>query len=64
MQQELVSIQIYEERKHVLTSIRRTKNGPKIHESNHNTIISKFNLRWKEKDKQLIEVFNFKDREG
>ena len=64
MQQELVSIQIYEERKHVLTSITRTMNGPKIHESDHDTIITKFNLKWKEKDKQKIEVLNFNDKEG
>ena len=59
-----MSIHIDEERKHVLTSITRTKNGPKIYESDHNSILTKFNLKWKENDKQKIEVFNFNDKEG
>ena len=65
MQELLVSIQIDEERNHVLTSFTRTKNGPKRHESDHNSIITKFNLEWKGKDKQSkTEVFNFNDKGG
>ena len=61
MQEDLVSINIDEERKHVLTTITRTKNGPKIQQSDHNTIITKFNLTWKKKEQHKIEVFNYKD---
>ena len=65
MQESLVSIQIDENRNHVLTSFTKSKNGPKRHESDHNSILTQFNLEWKEKAPQSkIEVFNFNDKEG
>ena len=65
MQESLVSIQIDEERKHVLTSFTKRKNCPKRHESDYNSIVTKFNLEWKHTTQQpKVEVFNFNDKEG
>ena len=65
MVESLVSIEIDEGRKHVLTSITKTKTGTKRQESDHNSIVTKFNLTWKEKDiKPRVEVFNFNNKEG
>ena len=48
--ESLVSIEIDEGRKHVLTSITKTKTGTKGQESDHNSIVTKFNLTWKEQE--------------
>ena len=51
--------------KNVLTSFTKTKNGTKHIESDHNSIITKFNLQWKEKVKiPRKEIFNFNDKDG
>ena len=61
----LVSIQVDENRNHVLTGFTKTKFGPKRHESDHNSIVTKFNLRWKKIVKPVkVEVFNFNNKEG
>ena len=58
----LVSIQVDDQRKNVLTSITRNKKGAVRHESDHNSIITKFGLNWnKNKEKKRIEMFNYKD---
>ena len=65
MHKSLVSIQIYEDRNHVLTSFTKTKNGPKRQEIDHNSLITKFNLKWKDMVKHgKTEVFNFNDKDG
>ena len=39
--------------------------GQKRQESDHNSILTKFNLTWKAKQiKPKLEVFNFKNKEG
>ena len=60
----LESITIDEERNNVLTSITNTKKGVIRQESDHNSIITKLNIKWeKKKESERIEVFNFKDKE-
>ena len=60
-----MSINIDEARQHVLTSITKTGNGTKRHESDHNSILTKFNLTWEAKEnKPKVEVFNFNNKEG
>ena len=63
--QDLVSINIDEEKDHVLTSITNTKKGVVTHESDHNSIITQFDLKWEHKElEERIEIFNFKDEVG
>ena len=63
--EDLVNIVVDEDKSHILTSLTKTKNGIKQTESDHNSIISKFNLRWKEKVKvPQTEIFNFNDKQG
>ena len=65
MAEELVEIVTDEDRDHVLTSLTKTKNGTKINESDQNSILTKFNLKWKAKEKDpKIEIFNLNDKEG
>ena len=60
-----VSLHVDEERDHVLTSITNTKKRVIKQESDHNTIITKFDIKYsKDVDKQRIEIFNFIDSEG
>ena len=52
-----------EQRKCVLTKISKTKQGIKRTESDHNTIITKFNIGVNNNKKvKQIEIFNFKDK--
>ena len=61
----LVSIKIDEERNCVLTSITNSKKGIIKSESDHNSIITSFNIPWENKtDSERIEVFNFRDEKG
>ena len=56
-----VFIKIDEERKYVLPKVTNTKRGPKVKESDHNPIISVFNLSLKEDTKyERIEIFDLK----
>ena len=43
MIENLVSIKIDENRKHVLSKVNNTKKGPKVQESDHNPILSEDN---------------------
>ena len=59
------SVHIDEEKIKVLTSITHTKNGVVKKESDHNSIETKFNIKWEKKEiPQRQEIFNFKDKEG
>lgn len=49
-----------EERKHVLTSIRKSKKGIKIKESDYKFMITEFNCKIKENNNVKSEVYNFK----
>jgi hypothetical protein len=61
----LVSVNIDEAKRNVLTRITKTKNGVVKKESDHNSIITKFNINWERKRKEdRIELFNFKDING
>ena len=56
---------IDEERDHVLTRYTKTKNGTKIKESDHNSIITHIKANWdKNRHMQKIEVYNLKDIDG
>ena len=58
------SIEIDEEREHVLTKIVKTKKGVKKTESDHNTIFTRLRLAWNKKVKEeRIELFNLKNKE-
>ena len=62
---ELESVLIDEEGKHALTKIVKTKGGTKSRKSDHNTIISKFNICWNKKAKsERVEIYNLKNKEG
>ena len=64
MKEHLESMHIDEERKHVLSKIYKTKNGVNVKESDHNTILTKFNLKIDvSKDDKKTEVFNLKNKE-
>ena len=63
--QKLVSINIDEEKNNVLASVTNTKKGVITHESDHNSIITEFNLTWEHTvEDERIEIFNFKDENG
>ena len=62
--EDLVSVDIDEAREHVLTSIKKTKNGLVRKESDHKSIVTKFNITWKDQVKPRIEVFNYNDKEA
>ena len=65
MLKHLVSLNIDEERENVLTSVTNTKKGVIRQESDHNTIIKHFDIRYERREHtDRIEVFNFKDIDG
>ena len=60
----LQSMQIDDERRHVLTKHTKCKNGTKITESDHIVLISKMNFKWmKKQTKKKIEILNLKNIE-
>ena len=62
---ELESMLIDEEGKHALTKIGKSKGQTKIRQSDHNTIVSKFNISWNKKRKsERVEIYNLKNKEG
>ena len=53
------SVEIDEQRAHVLTKHIKTKHGTKTTESDHNIIVTKLKLKWtKKRRKQKIELFD------
>ena len=65
LKNNLVCMKVDKKRDHVLTKVIKTKNGPKVQESDHNPIISEFDLRLKDdEDETRKEIFNYKDKEG
>ena len=61
---EVESIIIDDERKHVLTKITKTKKGVIKSESDHNVIFSHFKLPWNRREiKQREEIFNLKNKD-
>ena len=64
LKEHMVSVHIDEEKKHVLTKIHKTKRGTRVKESDHNTIISQFNLKVATNNKrEKIEVYNLRNKE-
>ena len=60
----LVSIEVDEARKYVLTKVVNTKKGPKVQESDHNPIVTEFKLQLKvSKKEDKLELYNLKNRE-
>jgi exonuclease III len=65
LNKNLVTIKIDEKREHVLTKVVKTKKGPKLQESDHNPIITEFNLVLKEcEEEEKYEIYNLKSKEG
>ena len=64
LKSDFVSLTIDEEQKHVLTSVTKTKHGVKKQKSDHNALVSKFNITWSRKLKSnRIEMYNLKNKE-
>ena len=64
MMAHLVEMKVDEDRKYVLTKVTKTKKGIKVQESDHNTILTEFNLKLnKTEDIKKIELFNLKNTE-
>ena len=64
MEKHMDKVHIDEDRKHVVKSIRKTKKGIKVKESDHNTIITEFNIKMKEPDeKETNEIYNLKNKD-
>ena len=64
LKQHLESMHIDENRKYVLSKIYKAKTGVKVKESDHNTIITEFNLKLAaSKDEKKIEVYNLRNKE-
>ena len=64
LNKHFVAMEIDEDRKHVLTRCKKTKNGIKIKESDHNVLITEFN--WKVKAGEVVkkvEIHNIKNKE-
>ena len=65
MNKHIVSVHIDEDRKHVLSKIYNTKNGVKVKESDHNTIVTEFDCKVSEnKDEKKVEMYDLKDTES
>ena len=63
MENDLEKMKIDEDRNNVLTKIVKTKKGIKKCESDHNPIITQFNMKWCKKVKtQKVEMFNLKNK--
>ena len=58
-----MSIHIDENKENFLTSITNAKTGVIKHESDHNSIVTEFDIEWEEKPvTKMMEIFNFKDK--
>ena len=61
---DLDVIVIDEKREHVLTKLVKNKAGVKRVESDHNSIITKFRIQWKnQSEHKRIEIFNLKNKQ-
>ena len=64
LNKHFVSLNIDEEKKHVLTKCINTRKGIKVKESDHNVLISEFNCNVKDdKGSDRLEIYNLKNRE-
>ena len=61
---DLESVNIDEDRNHVLTRITKSKKGVIKKSSDHNVIVTKFNLKWNRRKRgERIELYNLKNKE-
>ena len=60
--EHMEKILIDDQRKHVLTKNRKTKNGIEYSESDHNVINTRFRLTWSPNQRNIIEVFKYNDK--
>ena len=63
MTQNLEKMTIDEEKKHVLTKVSKTKKGVNVKESDHNVIVTEFNIETKREKKEKLEIYNLKNKE-
>ena len=64
MKKHIKSMLVDEERLHVLTKVRKTKNGVKVKESDHNVIVTEFTCRVSKSESKADEcVYNLKNKE-
>ena len=65
MEDIISEVIIDEDRKHVLTRYTKTKKGPSLKESDHNSIITYIKAKWnKKRNIKRTETYNLKDIEG
>ena len=65
MEEIISDVRIDEERTFVLTSYRKTKNGTKVIESDHHSIITNIKSTWNMKlNTKRTEIYNFKDKDS
>ena len=65
MMDYLVSLEIDDERKHVITKLTGCKEKPSKVESDHNVLITKFKLNWNtSKQHERNEIYNLKNKQG
>ena len=62
--EHMEKIHIDDQRLHVLTKNRKTKNGIDYSESDHNIINTRFKLTWSPNQGNIIEVFKYSDKIG
>ena len=65
MNDMITSLVIDEKKEHALASFRKTKNGSKVTESDHNSLITHIKAVWKKKQiKEGDEIYNLKNKMG
>ena len=64
MEETLVEMEIDEDRKFVLTKVAKTKNGVKVHHSDHNTILVEFNIMLEKHKHEKLEIYALKNKES
>ena len=61
--QYVKNVLVYEEQKHVLTRITKTKSGITVKHSDHNVIITELSIPWNNSiRKEKTEILNFKNK--
>ena len=63
LSKDFESMQIDEQKNHVLTRYKKRKKGKKLVKSDHNVILTKFKLMWqKNENQERIEMYNLKNK--
>ena len=64
LEKKVESLLIDENRKHILTTITKTKKGLKLKESDHHPLITTLRFTWsKNKKREKVETFNFQNKD-